>query len=84
MINVQIYCAKKHQDYEKTYNIIKEVLKDCGEPYNIERIYKTEDIYRRRILYQPHIVINRQVVYTRGCPKKEEMVQILKTMGLIK
>lgn len=83
MISVRIYCTPKHKDYENVYRIISEVLQEYQLDYEINRIDKQEVLYKNRIIFQPHIVIDNQVVYTRSCPSKEEVIQILKKMKLI-
>lgn len=84
MLNVKIYCPQTHPDYDTTYNIVEEVLQEQHLSYTIERINRFEDLYRLRILYPPQIVINSRVVYSRRCPQKEELLQILQKMRLIK
>ena len=84
MLNVKIYCPQTHPDYDATYNIVEGVLQEQHLSYTIERINRFEDLYRLRILYPPQIVINSRVVYSRRCPKKEELRQILQKMRLIK
>lgn len=84
MINVKIYCCREHQDYDKVYDTIKETLDEKGAEYDIKRICRQEEICHSRIQAQPHIVINWQVVYVGYCPKKDEVLQVLKIMQLLK
>lgn len=84
MINVKIYCCREHQDYDNVYNTIRETLDEKGAEYDIKRISRQEEICHSRIQAQPHIVINRQVVYVGYCPKKDEVLQVLKIMQLLK
>ena len=84
MLNVKIYCPITHPEYDTTYQVIEKVLQEQKLNYIIERINKLEDLYRLRILYPPQIVINGRIVYNRRCPLKEEILQILEKMRLIK
>lgn len=84
MINVKIYCTKKHKDYDTTYNLLNEVLLANNLEFQISRISEAKMIALQNIIYEPHIVINNQVVYARSCPSKEDMEEILRRMRLIK
>lgn len=84
MINVRIYCHKLHREYEATFNVINEALKECGLEYQIRRITDNAAFRYLKIFFQPHIVINNQVVYNGSCPKPEEVRIILQRMGLLK
>ncbi len=84
MLNVKIYCPTTHPDYDTTFQIVKDVLSNEKLNFTIDRINKLEELYRLRILYPPQIVINCRVVFSRRCPTKEDMLQILKKMHLIK
>ncbi len=84
MINVRIYCSKRHKDYETAYQVIFEVLSESGKEFAIERIYKVEILNSRHIVQEPHIVVNNQVVYAGTCPSRENMLLILRKMRLLK
>ncbi len=84
MLNVKIYCPITYPEYETTYQIVNEVLHEHNLNYIIERVSKMEELYRLRILYPPQIVINNRVVFSRRCPQKDEILQILHKMHLIK
>lgn len=84
MINVKIYCSKKHKDYDKAYNVINNVLLASNLDFKIERIFEAQTMALHHILYEPHIVINGQVVYTRSCPTPTDVKTILQKLQLIK
>ncbi len=84
MLNVKIYCPTTYPEYATTYQNVDEVLSEQNLNYIIERISKLEELYRLRILYPPQIVINNRVVFSRRCPQKNEILQILHKMHLIK
>lgn len=84
MINIKIYCTRKHKDYEATYNVFNDVLLESDLDFQITRISEVQTMALRNILYEPHVVINNQVVYARSCPSKEEVREILKRLRLMK
>lgn len=84
MINVKIYCTRKHKEYDTTYNVLNEVLLANKLNYQISRITEAKTLALQHILYEPHIVINNQVVYASSCPTKEEIKEILQRLRLIK
>jgi len=84
MINIRIYCNRKHKDYDTIYNVINEVLLSNHLDFKIERISEAKTIALRHIIYEPHVVINNQVVYARSCPSKDEVKTILQRLRLIR
>ncbi|MCM1324416.1 MAG: thioredoxin family protein [Acetobacter sp.] len=84
MINIKIYCNKKHPDYNKIYEIIENVMLENNLNYQIERISEPKAIQRHNIIHEPHIAINNQVVYANARYQPEKLKMILQKMKLIK
>ena len=84
MINIKIYCNKKHQEYQSTYETLNNVMVKNHLDFTITRISEPKAIALQHIAYEPHIVINNQVVYTKHNPTEKELMTILSRLGLIK
>ncbi|MBR5598448.1 MAG: thioredoxin family protein [Alphaproteobacteria bacterium] len=61
MIEVRIYCIKSNENYQTSYNLIKETMEENNLEYIIHRITESDFIKRRNIIHIPHIVINNQI-----------------------
>ncbi len=83
MINITIYCNKKHKDYERTYNLLNEVLLDNNLDFKITRITEPRTIKIRKIAVEPHIVINNQVMYATPSLTAETIKMVLQKLRLL-
>ncbi len=84
MINIKIYCNKKHAAYEQIYSLIYEVLSEDNRCFEIQRISEPKAIRMKNIVCEPHIVFNNQVVYAKNISAKAELKSILQQLKLIK
>ncbi len=84
MINIKIYCNKKHEAYERVYKIIYETMFESNISFEIKRISEPKVLRMQNIVSEPHVVFNNQVVYTKNVSSKEELKTILQKLKLIK
>lgn len=80
MINIRIYCSKTHPEYENTYNIINDIMRQKKMIFSIERIYEAQTIQQKQIKHLPHIVINNQVVFMGGSLSIKDVNEIIKRL----
>lgn len=84
MINIKIYCNKKHEAYERIYKLIHEVMFESNHCFDIIRISEPKVLRMQNIIQEPHIVFNNQVVYAGISSTKDELRIILQRLKLIK
>lgn len=84
MINIKIYCKRKHEAYERIYKIIYDVMSDNRCCFKIKRITEPKILHTQNIVSEPHVVFNTQVIYTKNVSSKEELKNILQRLKLIK
>ncbi|MBE6463543.1 MAG: thioredoxin family protein [Alphaproteobacteria bacterium] len=83
MIEVKIYCTKKHELYQSTYDTVTKIMTENNLEYRIERITDTDVIRRRNITNQPLIVINNQIIMLAHPPSEHDIKVTLIRMKLL-